>query len=103
MGSNSITIDSVLLQGDRMYRNAFENGLIASERYLSIDEWLNDFQAQIQQNEAEIQPKEAEIQHNEAQTQSNEAQIQPNEAQIQPNEAHAHTAQRGTNLAQWPQ
>ena len=93
MGSNSITIDSVLLQGDHMYRNAFENGLIASERYLSIDElptvvqWLNDFQAQVQHNEVEMQPKEAEIQPNEAQIQSNEAQIQPNETQIQPNEA----------------
>jgi hypothetical protein len=79
VGSNSITIDSVLLQGDSMYRNAFENGLIACERYLSIDElptavqWSNDFQTHIQPNEAQIQ--------------SNEAQIQPNEAQIHPSEA----------------
>ena len=79
MGSNSITIDSILLQGDSMYRNAFENGLIAGERYLSIDElptvvqWLNHFHAHIQPNGALIQ--------------ANEAQIQPDEAQIQPDEA----------------
>ena len=48
-----------------MYRNAFENGLIARERYLSINElstvvqWSNDFQAHIQPNEAQIQPNEA--------------------------------------------
>jgi hypothetical protein len=36
-----------------MYQNAFENGLIACERYLSIDElqtvvqWSNDLQAHI--------------------------------------------------------
>ena len=46
-----------------MYQNAFENGLIACERYLSIDElqtvvqWSNDLQAHIQPpNEAQIQP-----------------------------------------------
>jgi hypothetical protein len=63
-----------------MYRNAFENGLIARERYLSIDElptvvqWSNYFQADIQHNEAQIQPNEAQI------------RIQPND--------------RGTNTAQ---
>jgi hypothetical protein len=74
-----------------MYRNAFENGLIARERYLSIKElstvvhwWSNDFQAHIQPNEAQIQPNEAHIQPNKAQIQPNKAQIQPNEAQIQP-------------------
>jgi hypothetical protein len=47
-----------------MYLNAFENGLIVRERYLSIDElptvvlWSNDFQAQIQPNEAQIQPNQ---------------------------------------------
>ena len=84
---NSITIDGVLLQGDSMYRNAFENGQIPHERYLSIDElptvvqWsMNDFQAQ-------ISPNEAQIPSNEAQIQPNDAQILPNEAQLQPNKA----------------
>jgi hypothetical protein len=69
-----------------MYRNAFENGLIACERYLSINElptvvrWSNDFQAHIQPNAAQIQPNEAQIQPNEAQIQPIEAQIQPNKA-----------------------
>jgi 3-isopropylmalate dehydratase small subunit len=91
LGFNSITTDSVLLQGDSMYRNAFENGLIASERYLSIDElptvvqWSNDFQAHVQLNETQIQPNKAQIQPNKAQIQPNDTQIQPNEAQIQSN------------------
>ena len=75
-----------------MYQNAFENGLIVHERYLSINElstavqWSNDFQAHVQPNEAQIQPNEAQIQPNKAQIQPIviEAQIQPNEAQIQP-------------------
>jgi hypothetical protein len=47
-----------------MYRNAFENGLIARERFLSIEElptvaqWSNDIQVHIQPNEAQIQPNE---------------------------------------------
>jgi DNA replication initiation complex subunit (GINS family) len=97
-----------------MYQNAFENGLIVHERYLSINElstavqWSNDFQAHVQPNEAQIQPNEAQIQPNEAQIQPNEAQIQPNkeqiqpiviEAQIQPNEAQIQP-KYGSNSAQ---
>ena len=95
---NSITVDNILLRGDSMYRNAFENSLIPRERYLSINElptvvpWsMNDFQVQIQlnDNETQIQPNvnEAHIQPNEAQIEPNEGQIVPNETHTQPDEA----------------
>jgi hypothetical protein len=88
-----------------MYQNAFENGLIVHERYLSINElstavqWSNDFQAHVQPNEAQIQPNEAQIQSNKAQIQHNEAQIQPNEAEVQPDEAEIQPNE-GRNIAQ---
>jgi lysozyme family protein len=90
-----------------MYQNAFENGLIVHERYLSINElstavqWSNDFQAHVQPNEAQIQPNEAQIQPNEAKIQPNKEQIQPIviEAQIQPNEAQMQP-KYGSNSAQ---
>ncbi len=63
---NSNTVDNILLQGDSMYRNAFKNGLIPRERYLSIDElptvvpWsMHDFQIQLFGNETQIQPNHA--------------------------------------------
>ena len=34
---NSTTVDSVLLQGDNMYMNAFENDLIPREDFLSLN------------------------------------------------------------------
>ena len=58
--SNSITVNNILLRGDSMHRNAFENGLIPRERYLSINElptvvpWsMHNFQVQIQLSDNE--------------------------------------------------